>query len=410
VGNNRTHDKNKQYGGSVLIDGDLMKIAMVSPFPEQRNLFRGGVEAAASVLAEGLRDLGQRDIHVIAPSAGVVSAMEERDGMTLHWLPKGKLPGVIDYWSLFRHKLHKLLREIQPDITHFQGMAGWTLGYNAPYVFTVHGITEKDIDHQSGHLVKLRRAVYAFVERRGRRRSPHTIVISPYVLDQIGSQIPGKRYSIENPVDADAFKVRRNSELPQVLYVGQINKRKNVGGLIQAFALLKARSPNATLRIVGELNHSDYVNQCRRMVHQYDLQESVRFLGKADRKMLLNELSQAACLALVSMQETAPIIVEEAMAAGVPVVASKICGLPYFIQDGITGFLVDQNDPQHIAEKLHLILSDTLRANEMGEKARSIALNRFHTNAVAQRTLDVYRSILSETGGCHVAVGGDSCS
>lgn len=378
-----------------------MKIAIVSPFPEQPNLFRGGVEAAACILAHGLRALGETDIHVIAPSSGVFQTTQERDGMTLHWLPRGKLPGFIDYWSLSRYRIQKLLSEIQPDIAHFHGLAGWTLGYNAPYVLTVHGMAERDTDHQSGRLVKLRRAVYALVEQIGRRRAPHTIVISPYVLGQIGSQILGKRYSIENPVDVDAFEVRRNCRLPQVLYVGQINKRKNVGGLIEAFALLKARSPNATLRIVGELDHADYVDQCRRLVHQYDLQESVSFLGKADRRTLLNELSQAACLALVSRQETAPIIVEEAMAAGVPVVASKLCGLPYLIEDGITGFLVDQNNPQHIAERIHLVLSNTQRANEMGERARLIALSRFHANVVAQRTLALYRRILDESASCN---------
>lgn len=373
---------------------------MVSPFPEQPNLFRGGVEAAASILAKGLRALGETDLHIIAPSSGALSTIEERDGMTLHWLPRGKLPGFIDYWSVSRYRIHKLLRDIQPDIAHFHGLAGWTLGYDAPYVFTVHGIAERDLDYQSGHLVKLRRAVYAIVERLGRRRSPHTIVISPYVLDQIGTQILGKRYSIENPVDADVFEVRRNCGLPKVLYVGQINKRKNVYGLIEAFALLKTRSPNATLRIVGELDHADYVNQCRRLVHEYELQESVTFLGKADRETLLNELSQAACLVLVSRQETAPIIVEEAMAAGVPVVASKLCGLPYLIEDGISGFLVDQNNPQHIAEGIHLVLSNTPRANEMGESARLIALSRFHANAVAQRTLALYREILNESVSC----------
>ena len=373
-----------------------MKVAIVSAFPEQPNLFRGGVEAAACVLANGLRALGEIDIHVIAPSSGGVLFTEERDGMTLHWVPRGKLPGFINYWSLFRRRIHKLLREIQPDIAHFHGLAGWTLGYNGPYVFTVHGIAERDIDHQSGHLVKLRRTIFALVERMGRRRSPYTIVISPYVIGQIGSQILGKWCSIENPVDADIFEIRRNCRLPQVLYVGQINKRKNIDGLIEAFGLLKAKSPNAILRIVGALNEGDYVNQCRRLVQEYNLQESVKFLGKADRKMLLDELSQAACLVLVSRQETAPIIVEEAMAAGVPVVASNLCGLPYMIEDGRTGFLVDHNNPQHIAEKIHLVLSRTQMANEMGEKARLIALSRFHSNAVAQRTLALYKRILLE--------------
>lgn len=377
-----------------------MRIAIVSPFPELPNIFQGGVEAVACVLAKGLNSVGNNDIHVIAPTSKALSSIEEREGLTLHWLPSGKLPGFMSYWSCSRQRIHKLLRELNPDIAHFHGYAGWTLGYDAPYVFTVHGIAERDTDHQGGRLVKLRRTVFAAVERLGRRRSPHTIVISPYVLDQIGSQIRGKRYAIENPVDGDVFEVRRNCQLPQVLYVGQINKRKNVAGLIKAFAVLKAQSPQATLRIVGELNHVNYVADCQRLVSEYGLHESVRFLGKADRAKLLDELSQAACLALVSRQETAPIIVEEAMAAGVPVVASKLCGLPYLIEHGRTGFLVDPDDHTQIAEAIKLLLSNAQLTNEMGERARTIARSRFHAHAVARRTLALYQEVLGERASC----------
>ena len=171
--------------------------------------------------------------------------------MMLHWLPTGRLPGFIRNWSSFRRSVHNVLREIHPDIAHFQAMAGWTLGYDAPYVFTIHGIAERDMSYQRGGLVGFQKAIVALVERAGRRRSDHTIVISPYVLDQISSQISGRQHFIENPVDCDAFQVKRNCQSQRVLYVGRINKRKNVDGLIEAFALLKFMSPNASLRIVG---------------------------------------------------------------------------------------------------------------------------------------------------------------
>lgn len=373
-----------------------MKIAMVSPFPQQRNLFGGGVEAAASVLAYGLHAVAKVDIHVIAPSSGLSPVTEERDGITLHWLPTGRLPGFISYWTSFPRALHNLLREIQPNITHFQGLAGWTLGYDAPYVLTIHGIMERDMSYQSGPVVGLRKAVIALVERAGRRRSSHTIVISPYVLDQIGSQILGKRHFIENPVDCEVFGVKRNCQLPQVLYVGRINKRKNVEGLIEAFALLRVMSPNASLRLAGEPDSSSYLERCKRLVQLHGLQESVHFLGKVDRTTVLDELSQAACLVLVSRQETAPIIVEEAMAAHVPVVASRLCGLPHLIEDAGTGFLVDPNNPKYIAEKIHTVLSNSKLGSAMGERAREIALSRFHAHVVAERTLALYKEILNE--------------
>jgi glycosyltransferase involved in cell wall biosynthesis len=134
-----------------------------------------------------------------------------------------------------------------------------------------------------------------------------------------------------------------------------------------------------------------------RLVHSHGLQEAVHFLGKADRTTVLDELSRAACLVLVSRQETAPIIVEEAMAARVPVVASKVCGLPYLIEDTETGFLVDPNSPKDIAEKIHLVLSNSKLASDMGERAREIALSRFHAHAVAQRTLVLYKEIVNES-------------
>jgi glycosyltransferase involved in cell wall biosynthesis len=373
-----------------------MRIAMVSPFPQQRNLFKGGVEAAASVLAYGLQAVAKVDIHVVAPYPGFSPVTEKRDGMTLHWLPTGKLPGFISYWTSFRRAVHNLLREIQPNITHFQGLAGWALGYNAPHVLTIHGIAERDMSYQDGPLVGLRKTIFALVERAGRRRSPHTIVISPYVLDQIGSQILGKHYFIENPVDCDAFRVKRNCQLPQVLYIGRINRRKNMDGLIEAFALLRAMSPNASLRLAGEADSTSYLQRCMRLVHLYGLEESVHFVGKADRTTVLDELSQAACLVLVSRQETAPIIVEEAMAAHVPVVASRLCGLPYLIEDTGTGFLVDPNSQKDIAEKVHMVLSNAKLAYDMGERAREIALSRFHAHAVAERTLALYKEILNQ--------------
>jgi glycosyltransferase involved in cell wall biosynthesis len=377
-----------------------MKIAMVSPFPHQKNLFSGGVEAAASVLAYGLIAVGKVEIHVIAPRAGCSVVIEERDSMTVHWLPTGRLPGFIGYWTLFRRSVHNLLRKICPDITHFQAMAGWTLGYDGPYVLTIHGIAERDMSYQRGVSVRLRKAIIAYVERVGRMKSQHTILISPYVLDQLSSQIPGKRYFIENPVDSDAFDVKRTCQDGRVLFVGRVNKRKNVDSLIAAFALVKGMYAQATLRIVGETDNASYLDRCKQLVDVHGLHGSVHFIGKADRTMVLNELSQAACLVLVSKQETAPIIVEEAMAAQVPIVASKLCGLPYLIEDARTGFLVDPAISQQIAEKIKLVLSNANIASAMGKRAREIALARFHPHAVARRTLELYHEVLSERTSC----------
>jgi len=78
------------------------------------------------------------------------------------------------------------------------------------------------------------------------------------------------------------------------------------------------------------------------------------------------------------------------MAAGVPVVTSNRCGMPYMVRDGESGFLVDPNDPDDIARRLGQLLDNGELRWSMGAKGREIARDRFHPAKVAARTRDVY--------------------
>ena len=107
------------------------------------------------------------------------------------------------------------------------------------------------------------------------------------------------------------------------------------------------------------------------------------------------ELAQAAVFALVSLEENSPMGIEEAMAARVPVLTSNRCGMPYMVRHGETGFLVDPLDVADVARRLETLLADAPRRAAMGTAAREVALARFHPQAVARRTLEVYREIVT---------------
>jgi glycosyltransferase involved in cell wall biosynthesis len=102
------------------------------------------------------------------------------------------------------------------------------------------------------------------------------------------------------------------------------------------------------------------------------------------------ELSRASVFALVSREENSPLGIEEAMAAGVPVVTSNRCGMPYMVRDGTTGYLVDPEDPDDIAARLVELLGDPEHGRRMGERGRAVARERFHPDEVALRTRSVY--------------------
>jgi len=373
-----------------------LKIAMVTTYPGKDEMISGGVDSVAHCLVGGLHRISDLDIHIVAPTYKSSSGLEKRGSLTIHWLKMPSIPACLSNWSIYRQTVHSCLAEINPDITHFQNVASWSIGYQKPYLITIHGIYEKDMLYKDGIFLSLRRALVAFTERIGRKASPHTILISPYVLDEIGEQVRGRHWHIENPVSSEFFNIERTDAGPRVLYVGRISRRKNIDGLLRAFSIVKQKVGDATLHIAGTPESSEYLNGCMKYIEENGLGSSVHFLGNVDRPGLIKLLGEASCLALVSFQETAPMAVEEAMAGGVPVVASRICGLPFMIEDRSSGFLVEPGSDEQIATGLVELLKDREVNNAMGRRCREVSLERFHVDLVAEKTLSVYHHILSE--------------
>ena len=86
-------------------------------------------------------------------------------------------------------------------------------------------------------------------------------------------------------------------------------------------------------------------------------------------------------------------VIAEALAAGVPVVASDACGIPDMVDEGRTGYLIDPADPEMIADRLGRLLRDDTRRTAMSGAARQTARGRWHADAVAAATVTLYRRL-----------------
>jgi glycosyltransferase involved in cell wall biosynthesis len=122
-----------------------------------------------------------------------------------------------------------------------------------------------------------------------------------------------------------------------------------------------------------------------------------RFAGFADRSGLRSALERAALLVLPTLEDNCPMVVLEAMAAGVPVAASQVGGIPDLISDGADGLLFDPGQRAGIRSAVAKILASDEVAGRLARAGREKALRCFHPQAVARRHLEIYREVLHWT-------------
>ncbi len=120
-----------------------------------------------------------------------------------------------------------------------------------------------------------------------------------------------------------------------------------------------------------------------------------RFDGLADREKLRTYFSQARLLVLASLEDNCPMVVLEAMAAGVPVIAGAVGGVPELIDDGVTGVLCDPTSKESMQSAVTNFFASENSATAMAKRAKETALVRFHPRVIAERHLAIYREVLS---------------
>jgi glycosyltransferase involved in cell wall biosynthesis len=232
--------------------------------------------------------------------------------------------------------------------------------------------------------------IWKSLETRGWSLQPHIISISPYVRERLSGIARGVIHDIDNPISEECFRVARCEKKGVIFSAAVISPRKNTLNLVEAFARMLDRGVDGELRLAGAVWELRYGERLRERIDALGLEKKVVLLGRITMERVREELAQASVFALVSLEENSPMGIEEAMAAGVPVLTSNRCGMPYMVRHGDSGYLVDPNDPEDIAYRLEGILRDDALRESMGKRSVEIALDRFHPQVVARRTREVY--------------------
>lgn len=214
-----------------------------------------------------------------------------------------------------------------------------------------------------------------------------------------GFRVPGGRTTVLRK----AADVRRFAALAapdwatplRITCVANLHPRKRLGDLIMAFRVVRQSEPRAELRLIGGGNRFERA-RLGQVAVDLGVAEHVSFAGLVQD--VRDELARARIIALPSSSEGVPTAILEGMAAGRPVVATRVGHVESIVDDGVEGFLVDVGDVAGMADRLTRLLTNPAVAHAMGLAARSRAMHHDVAH-VAKDLLDALRATAVEVGG-----------
>lgn len=258
--------------------------------------------------------------------------------------------------------------------------------FAAPLVLTVHLSPRHTLagrDPRSRFL----RTVGGAAEAAAVRRAAAVITLTERLAAVVESRIPpGRVHVVPSGMRAAAYGPAAAGEPDEVLFVGRLHRQKGVDTLVRAVPLLPA---GCRVTLAGD---GPERGALRRLAAELGVADRVRVTGFLPHREVPGLLAAARVAVLPSRYEELGTALVEAMAAGRPVVASRVGGIPELVRDGVDGLLVPPGDPVALAAAIGRLLADPALAAELGANGRARVAGH-DWGILAGRILDIYRAV-----------------
>ena len=375
-----------------------LRILIAGDYP--RGINRGGVQAVVRATAIALAAHEDLEIHVAAPSPRLNASRSRVDqGVMVHEMRVPSLPASLRAATFDMAAVKAVIERIRPHLIHAHSQEGHALAAirsGLPCVVSVHGLLQAQNRLLDGFppIRIARAALWRNVERRVLAAAHDTIVMSRHVADAVERDSKAELHWVPNPIEPCWCGLEDNPEPGRVLFVGLITPRKDLETLIRAVPLL----PDwATLRIAGAVDDAGYCDRLRSIAEELGLRQKVSFTGRVSHDELLEEYRAADLFALSSVEDSAPIAITQALAAGKPVVASDVGGIGDLVRDGEVGHLVPARDSAAFAQRIASLLGDRARRREFSLAGRRRGAEH-SPDRVADRLREVYAAVMVRQG------------
>jgi glycosyltransferase involved in cell wall biosynthesis len=293
-------------------------------------------------------------------------------------------------------KLAQLVRDEQYAIIHAHTPRSLMVGGQAarlarvPLIYHVHSPAGRDSTRW------LQNAINVWLERRTGHRAARLIAVSPSVRRYMIEQGFLASHVICVPNGVPTIDAPPRLKAPTTWTLGMtalFRPRKGIEVLLEALSEVRQRGHNVRLRAIGPFESRAYEAEVLGMVGRLDVAHAVDWTGFVSD--VGAELQKIDALVLPSLfGEGLPMVVLEAMAAGVPVIASNVEGVPEAIRDGQEGLLVEPGLPGPLAVAIEELTSGKLNYRAMSRAAQHRHAEHFSAEIMASRVAEVYDAVL----------------
>ncbi len=376
-----------------------MKVVMVSPY----YFGVGGLQHYTYKISVGLRDAGI-DVAVITCSR----VPELSDNVTVHTLPKLLTVSNTPFSLRWFSSIKKIFNTEDPDIinghTPVAYMADVALRVcgERPYVLTYHNDLV-GIDLIARGLVS---AYYRLLGDKTIEEAKRIITTSTIYaensthlqryLGKICSIPPGVDIRVFNPgIPAEHIKDKYGLKSDIVLFVGQLSKSHRHKGLSYLISAMATLDIDATLVVVGD---GDWRKHYQHYARHKGVSDKVLFVGVVPyhELPLYYRGASVTVLPTYTQAEGFGMALIEANACGTPVIGTNVGGIPYVIQDGRNGLLVEPKNVEALSTAITRVLNDTQLAERLGNNGCRRVRDEFTWERSVRRTIEVYQGVITE--------------
>jgi glycosyltransferase involved in cell wall biosynthesis len=351
-----------------------MKIAiLVQYFPPKG---QAGTEIATYFMAEQLARRGH-NVHVITSSDDGLHHESIEKGFYIHRLPLNKIRvfGILCFWC----SIIRTIRKIDPDLVHAQSLASGIPALiskkllHIPYAVWGQG---SDVYFPKGFLVLtpkkvIKNADAAIALTENMKMAMQKIYHRDIVVVPNGITLSDQP---DKPGMNDLMSPGKS-----VLYVGRLETVKGVRYLIRAMKQVCDTIPDARLIIIGDGKEREMLEA---LSVQLGIQKNVQFAGEVPHEKVLSFMRQAGVFVLPSLSEGFPMVIIEALACGLPIVASRVGGVPEILTNAVNGYLVEARDDRTMGDSILLLLQDEKLRKKISDNNRQLVKNYTWENVI----------------------------